>query len=304
MRNRPRLHLVAAALVALALVVVATSARQPPPAPLLHAGYVQAGRLKIRYARAGHGAVVLLIHGFGESLVAWRGVFDRLAEGADVIAIDMPGFGLSSKPASGYTNDSLAQAVVTALDGLGVGHLTIVGHSMGGAVAVAVAARMPSRVDGLVLLDAAVVGQPLSLPDSGLSDAPDASRRAITAYESMRTRFTAPHDQHWLSESESAAAYLPADDPSYRIALASVLRQFDFGWLTPARAASLGMPVLVAWGEYDPVFPLSQGRKLAAALPDARLVIIPRSWHRPHEERPDTVAALIAGFLRLKTGVQ
>jgi pimeloyl-ACP methyl ester carboxylesterase len=269
----------------------------------VRAQYVAAGTARIRYARAGAGPTVLLIHGFGESLVAWRVVFDQLARRFDVIAIDLPGFGLSSKPASGYTNDSLATMVIGALDRLGVDRLFVVGHSMGGAVAAALAPRIPNRVDRLVLVDAALVGEPLSLPPSGLSATSDA-HGAITAYEALRTRFTAPHDPHWLAESDSASAYLPADDPAYRAALAAVLGHFDFGWLTRARTDSLPMPTLVLWGEFDPVFSLSQGRALAASLPDARLEIIPRSWHRPHEERPDTVAAVISAFLGLPEPVR
>lgn len=301
MTARPRLHAAAAVVIALFLVVLATSARPPHPAPRLRAAYVEAGALRIRYARGGTGPVIVLVHGFGESLVAWRGVFDRLAQGADVIALDLPGFGLSSKPPTGYSTDSMAAAVVLLLDALRIEHASIVGHSLGGAVAAAVTARDPARIDRLVLIDAALVGAPRALPDTSVgSGATTVSRRAITAYEAMRTRFTAPHDPDWLAESDADAAYLPASDAAYRMALGAVLGEFDFGWLTEARVRKLRLPIIVIWGEYDPVFSVSDGRALAASLPGARFEVIPRTWHRPHEERPDTVAAAIAAFLGVR----
>jgi pimeloyl-ACP methyl ester carboxylesterase len=292
----PRLHAAAAVVLALFLVVLATSSRPPRPAPALRAAYVDAGALRIRYARAGRGRPVVLLHGYGESLVAWRGVFDRLARGADVIAIDLPGFGLSAKPSSGYATDSLALTVIRVLDALGVSRASLVGHSLGGAIAAAVALRDSTRVDRLVLIDAALVGVPAALPDSsGIGS--DASRKAITSYEAMRTRFTPPHDPNWLAEDPADAAYLPAGDAAYRTSLASVLTEFDFAWLTRARADQLRLPTLILWGEYDTVFPLSSGRLLAAALPAARFEVIPRAWHRPHVERPGPTGDLVASFL-------
>ena len=300
MKLSPRVHLFGALLIAFGLVVLATSSREARVTPSVRAGYLDAGGLKLRYARsAPNGPTIVLLHGYGESLVAWRGVFTRLAEHADVVALDLPGFGLSDKPPHGYANDSLAARVLKALDALGIRRAVVAGHSLGGGVACAVAAADPGRVSGLVLLDPAVVGTPSVLPDQSGGDTAARLRAAIAEYEALRTRFTSPHDAHWLAESAEARRYLPADDPAYRAALTAALQEFDFGWLTPDRAARLTMPKLLIWGEYDPVFTLEEGRRLAAALPGSQLEVIHRSWHRPHEERPDEVAAAISHFLRL-----
>jgi pimeloyl-ACP methyl ester carboxylesterase len=158
-------------------------------------------------------------------------------------------------------------------------------------------------VSALVLVDAAVVGPPTAVPDAHLENTTaGATRKAVIAYEAARTRFTAPHDPQWLIESDSALAYLPADDDAYRSALAAVLREFDFGYLTPERARRLTTPTLVIWGEYDQVFPESMGRAVAASLPNARFEVITRTWHRPHEERPDETAAAILAFLASESG--
>ena len=298
MSRWPRAHLVLALLATISLIALATSTRPRRVRPDLQAQRVTAAGLGLRYVRAGRGVTVVMVHGFGESLVAWRGVFDQLRGGADVIAIDLPGFGLSDKPASGYQTDTLAADLLAAMDSLGVRRAVLVGHSMGGAVVAAAALAAPDRVTALVLVDPAVSGTPFVPDIAGTERTREAARGAIAEYEALRTRFGAPHDPSWLAETARAQAYLPAQDSAYRTALAAVLQEFDFGYLTAERAARLRQPVLIIWGEYDPVVPIADGRRLAELLPNARFEMIARSWHRPHVERPAETAAVIRGFLR------
>ena len=290
------------ALLAVAIVVTAavasSSSGDLDPAPFHRAFMVSGDGVALRAARAGQGPTVVLLHGFGESLLSWRAAFDRLAAHADVIALDLPGFGLSDKPATGYGNERMAAAVLGALDALGVRRAVIVGHSMGGAVAVTLALQAPQRVTALVLVSPAVSAASWGVRPPGTEGvAGDWMRRAIARYERLRPRFTAPHDPNWLGEDSAALAYTPADDPAYDVALQSVLREFDFDYLTPERAARLTLPTLVIWGEFDQVIPRAIGARIAESLASSRLTIVPRSLHRPHVERPDTVAALIAGFV-------
>jgi pimeloyl-ACP methyl ester carboxylesterase len=298
---RPGAPHLAAACAATALLVVLATSTDARRAPVREAQYVDARTLRLRYVRAGRPRgqpTLVLLHGYGESMMAWRGVFDRLARQREVLAIDLPGFGLSTKPATGYATDSLAADVSRALDALHVRRTVIVGHSLGGAVAAALALRDTARVSALVLLDAALVGTPAPVNEARQEDgARGTTGTAIAAYEALRTRFAVPHDAHWLRESDSAGAYLPADDPAYAVALAAVLREFDFAWLTPDRAARLRLPALVLWGEFDEIFPLSAGAALARDLPNARFQVIARSLHRPHLERPDETADAILAFL-------
>lgn len=250
---------------------------------------------QLRVVEAGSGQPIVLLHGYGESLVAWQGVFEHLASRARVIALDLPGFGLSSKPRSGYQTDSIAAAVVGAMRALNVDSAVLVGHSLGGAVAAAVTVAAPGRVRALVLVDAALV-PPRALPGSDSSATARLMRATVTQYEIMRTRFTSPHAPSWLAESDSALGYAPAADSSYASALEAVLREFDFGWLTSDRAAAIRVPVLIIWGRFDQVIPLEDGRRLASAIPGARFSLIERSWHRPHVERPAETARAIADF--------
>jgi pimeloyl-ACP methyl ester carboxylesterase len=259
---------------------------------------LSAGAHRLRAVRAGSGPAVLLLHGYGESLLSWRSTLDRLAREADVLAIDLPGFGLSSKPALGYSTVDYARAVVAALDDAGMERAVVVGHSLGGAVALAAAVLYPDRVAGLVLLAPAVAIPWFLDATSAQADSRVAVRRAVARYERLRLRFGGVHDPAWLAESDTALAYDPADDPAYGVALEAVLREFDFAYLSPELAGRVRAPALVLWGEYDPIIPRSVGVALATALPGAGFEALSRSWHRPHVERPEEVAERIARFLR------
>lgn len=298
MKIQSKVHLAAATLVAAAAIIV-TSVDQEPSRSASHWAFrLRAGALELRAVREGSGEPVILLHGFGESLLSWRAVFDRLAGRMDVVAVDLPGFGLSDKPASGYSTDSLALIVLRAMDALGMERAWVVGHSLGGAVATAVAANAPTRVRGLVLVAPAIVPARWTEPDGALaSGGAEAVRAVISRYEAVRARFLSVHDPAWLAEDEGALAYTTASDPAYLVSTDAVLKEFDFTYLTPTVARRLTMPLMLFWGELDTTVPVSMGRRLIPLLPHAEFVSLPRTWHRPQVERPDEVAAAIESFL-------
>jgi pimeloyl-ACP methyl ester carboxylesterase len=295
--HRPT-RIVAATLLSGTALLASSATDQRHTAPAHRAQSVSLGSLRVRLVRAGRGTPVVLIHGYGESLMSWRALFDELSHHADVTAVDLPGFGLSSKPEHGYSADSMALSVLQLLDQLGLGRVVLVGHSLGGAVAAAVAVLAPERVLGLVLVDPALVTPPLLAGSLDSAGEMERVRGLVVAYyQSLRSRFAGIHDPDWLAESAAAATYEPARDPAYFRALVAVLAQFDFQHLTRERAARLTMPTLLVWGAQDPVVPAAYAQGLLAMLPRARLEIVPRSWHRPHSERPREVVGLIEGFL-------
>lgn len=291
-------RVIAATLLSGAALLASSATDQRHPAPAHRARFVSLGNLRVRLVRAGRGTPVVLIHGYGESLMSWRALFDELSRHADVTAVDLPGFGLSGKPEHGYSADSMALSVLRLLDQLGLARAVFVGHSLGGAVAAAVAVQAPERVLGLVLVAPALVTPPVLAGSLDSAGELQRVRALIVAYyQSLRSRFAGIHDPGWLAESAAAATYEPARDPAYFRALVAALAQFDFEFLTRERAARLTMPTLLVWGAQDPVVPAANAQGLLSMLPRARLEIVPRSWHRPHLERPRDVVGLIEGFL-------
>ncbi|MGH7701207.1 MAG: alpha/beta fold hydrolase [Gemmatimonadales bacterium] len=253
----------------------------------------------IRYVETGRGPPVLLLHGFGASLYAWRHTIAPLAgAGFRVVAFDNRGFGFSDKPATGYANADYVRLVVTLLDSLGAAEATLVGHSMGGQIAAEVALAHPQRVRGVALLAASGLGvrQPLLLRVarwpvigplvSGLRS------RGMTG-RILRSTYADPVR---VTEGDVDQYYAPVAAPDYGRSLRGVLREFRFDALV-RRIDSLAVPALVLWGERDEWIPTPLGRRLASRVPRVAFFTVPGAGHALPEEAPDTVNRLLVTFL-------
>jgi pimeloyl-ACP methyl ester carboxylesterase len=273
------------------VVLVDRSSGRPPPH---HAERLRAGDVDVRTVRAGEGdTTVLLLHGYAESLMAFRPSFDILAAKTRAVAIDLPGFGLSDKPTGSYDLASYVQRVSAFIDQHLSGPVVLVGHSMGGAVAAGVALERPDRVVGLVLIAAA---------GNGLSPAVESITRqgadVMGWINAAVGELVVPlHDPDWLAEPDEWRHYDPLLDPAFRSASAEVLRQFDFAGLRTS-FGNIEQPTLLIWGQRDPTIPLEFGEAMNDSIPCSRLLVIRRALHRPHQTEPDLVAAQIAGFIK------
>jgi pimeloyl-ACP methyl ester carboxylesterase len=276
-------------LLPLALLLPIGAPARPPAPPAFRAERLEAGGVHVRALRAGEAeTTVVFLHGYAESLVSWRPVLDRVAPGHRVLALDLPGFGLSDKPAGPY--DVRAQAArlrpLLAAEGR---PLVLVGHSMGGAVALALAA------DGTLPVAAVALVAPAGF---GLSEAatPLQASGAASLLAAVAPLALPVHAPDWLAEPETAMAYEPALDPAYHRAARAALRDVEFGALD-ALARDVRAPVLLVWGRLDPTTPHAGSTRLLASLPCARLASLDRAFHRPHQAQADTVAALLLDFL-------
>jgi pimeloyl-ACP methyl ester carboxylesterase len=250
---------------------------------------VETGGVHVRALRAGRGdTTVVFLHGYAESLVSWREVIGRVAPRHRVLAVDLPGFGLSDKPPGRY--DVAAQAArlrpLLAAEGR---PLVLVGHSMGGAVALALAAGDALPVSRLVLVAPAGFG----LSDAAAPLQASGAARVLAALAPLALPVHAPD---WLDEGREARSYAPALDPAYHHAARSALRDTDFGALD-SLAGEVTAPTLVIWGRLDPTTPWSGSARLRRALPCSRLATLERAFHRPHQAQADTVASLLLDFL-------
>lgn len=286
-------RLVATLLIVAAGLLFNRHNRPHRPASTHQAEWIQAGDARVRAVVAGRGEPTLvLIHGFGDHLMTWRAVVDRLATRHRVIAFDLPGFGVSEKPDGEYTLGAMTDRVRGMLRDI-PGPLILVGHSMGGEIALNTALTEPERIKALVLI--APAGFDVGL--AGMADSmTDRRARLIAIWEAARSSILPVHDHEWLSEPDDRRDYDPSFDPAYRASTSAVLEDFDFEGIGP-RAAGFKRPVLLIWGEADPVVPLRVADSVRAILPCTRLEVLERAFHRPQVERPDTVAALIEGFV-------
>lgn len=281
--------------IACALLTMWILLDRPRPRPAHTAEWLDAGGVAVRTVRAGRGdTTLLLLHGFGESLTTWRAVFDRLGRDDKVVAIDLPGFGVSAKPDTSYTLPVLTERLSRFIDRWTSGPLVVVGHSMGGELAAALALARPDRVKLLVLI--APAGYRIGL--GGIVDTmyPEKAK-TLGKYLAWRSFITPIHDPSWLGEPDSLADYDQTRDSTYSRSAARVLEEFDFVALRD-RFREIRQPTLLIWGGLDPVIPFAVGDTLAREIPCVRYAPMTRAFHRPHAETPDTVIAVIRSFLR------
>jgi pimeloyl-ACP methyl ester carboxylesterase len=256
------------------------------------------GDLQVREDGPADGPPVVLLHGFACSLRWWDDIVPALARGHRVIRFDLLGHGGAEKPKEGYGMESQARLVAAALDRLGVRRAAVVGHSMGGSVATALAEQRPRRVRSLVILDSPSKQGDAELPLTArlgfvpvLGQAikravPDAMVRnglepAFAEGFDVPDRFVDDlHDMTYTSYDDS---HRGADDYSDERGLAD-------------RLADESVPLLVVYGaEDDLVDPQSaQGFR---AVPGARIVTLDGVGHSPHVEAPRATARLIDRFL-------
>lgn len=270
---------------------------RPHPRPEHRAEWLDAGGIAVRAVRAGAGdTTLILLHGYGESLTTWRAIFDRLAERYRVVAIDLPGFGVSGKPDTVYSLPVLTDRLSRFLDAWTPGPLVLVGHSMGGELAASLALARPDRVVRLVLI--APAGFRIGL--GGITDTMSPGKAStIGKYLSLRSFVTPIHDPAWLAEPDSMASYDLTGDSAYSRVATRVLREFDFTGLR-SRFAEIRQPTLLIWGGFDPVVPPAAADSIAHLIGCVRPVLIPTAFHRPQAEVPDTVVLEIVRFLAWK----
>lgn len=271
--------------------------------------------LRVHVKRAGEGLPVLvLLHGFGASVFSWSKVMGPLAEDYTVVAYDRPAFGLTDRPSSGewdpdmwpggspYGPEAQVEILARILDALGVERAVLVGNSMGGAVAALVAARLPERVQALVLVDAYLESSGPPAPLQALMHSPIARRVGPTMLSplaaSMRPALRAFVADAATVTPEMVEGYarplrLPgAGAALWELTLAGVIQ------VSEAELGRIAVPTLVLRGEADRVVTAAAAQRAADLIPGAVLRTIPGAGHVPQEERPALVIQAIEEFLR------
>lgn len=273
-------------------------AGEPLPGPARRA--IQSGRDRGLFALdVGSGPAVVLLHGQPGTSADWNGVVPRLVERFRVIAPDRPGYGRSGGAASGFADN--AAAVVRLLDELGIDRALIVGHSWAGGVSLALARDHPDRVAGLVLAASVHPSQPPGLLDRFLATPAVGGLAAAVALTGTGWLLAAPPLRRRLGgalpgprSAALAALMLPSPVPVWR-SFAREQRALvsELGELAPAVGATT-VPAAVLVGTHDRVVHPDLGRRLAADLPDGRLVELAGVGHLLPHDAPDAVAAAVA----------
>lgn len=262
----------------------------------------------ISYLTAGEGPLLLLVHGMAGTARNWDDVIEPLALHNTVIAPDFPGHGDSAPGGGDYSLGSLASSLRDLMIALGHERATLVGHSLGGGVALQFAYQYPEMVERLVLVSSGGLGPEVgailraaALPGANLfiraTAAPGAATvgRLAGAIGKLGLRPNA-------DLAEVGRAYASLADADRRKAFLSTLHAVVD--TDGQRVAALDrlylaedLPILIVWGERDPIIPVGHGRAAHAQLPGSRLEVFPGAGHVPMQESPGRFAAVLQRFL-------
>jgi pimeloyl-ACP methyl ester carboxylesterase len=264
---------------------------------------------RVRYLSAGSGPAVLLIHGITSSADTWAGAISGLARKHTVIAPDLLGHGASAKPRGDYSLGAYAAGVRDLLAALGHDRVSVVGHSLGGGVAMQFAYQFPERTQRLALVSSGGLGREVNL----------LLRAATLPGAELVLPFLVPS---WLGRAVGGAGWAGARlGLRVRPDLGEMVRGFLSLGDAEARAAFLhtlravvdphgqrvsgrdrlyltrNLPTLLVWGERDPIIPVAHAHAAHAAMPGSRLEVFADSGHFPHMDDTMRFVDVLGEFL-------
>ncbi len=265
---------------------------------------------RVRFHRAGEGPLLVLLHGIASTAETWAPVVEALAARHTVLAPDLLGHGESAKPRGDYSLGAHASGVRDLVAALGYDRATVVGHSLGGGIAMQFAYQFPERVERLVLIGSGGLGREVhamlraaTLPGSELVLALVGGawlRATGGAVGGVLARFGLRTGEDLAGVATGIGSFADADA---RAAFVHTARAaIDAGGqrvsATDRLYLAADLPTLIVWGERDPIIPVAHGRAAHAAIPGSRLEVFEGAGHFPHREAPARFVAVIEDFVR------
>ena len=273
--------------------------------------FVEIDGITVHYKQMGQGEpALILLHGFGASTFSWREVMQPLSETYTVVAFDRLAFGLTERPLPGawqgrspYSPEAQVDLLFGLMDTLGIEKAVLVGNSAGGTVSLNAALANPERVQGLVLVDAAVYGTGGSPAwVRPLLNTPQMDRLGPLFVRSISTRGmellnTAWHDPEAITPEITAGYRKPLQAENWDVGLWQLTKSSRASELA-GRLGELQMPVLVVTGDDDRIVPTDESIRLGSEIPGAALVVFENCGHVPQEECPGAFLEAVEPFLR------
>ncbi len=263
---------------------------------------------RVAYLDEGGGEAILLVHGIAGSSQTWRSVIGPLSRKYRVVAPDLLGHGNSTKPRSDYSLGAMSVLVRDILDGLGITRATIVGHSLGGGVAMQFVYQHPEYVQRVVLIASGGLGPDVgltlrlaSLPGAELVLPVIAPRQLVSAGDRVwswlrKAGIDAPRGEEIWRHYSSLS-----DGPTRRAFLRTLRSVVDHRGQAVSALSRLNsrtdFPVMAIWGERDSIITIDHAYAARDIRPDVRLEVLSDVGHFPQAERPAHVAELIDDFI-------
>ena len=275
--------------------------------PSLSPQTVQIDGHTIFYTVKGEGKPLLLLHGYGAGIWVWEKQIEALSQSYRVYALDLIGHGYSDRPKISYTPETYIHFLADFMDGLGIEKATLIGNSMGGGMAWAMAIRYPERVDRLVLINC--------VPPDVLRQVKNESFRTLVAIKDIPIlpylviAARSKNSIRWvLLECVSNIKLITPEvlNRQYQLSkikgttrvLYSTFKHAEEALELKDQLALIHQPTLFVWGEDDLIFPPEVGETLHQAITGSKFLSIEKSGHIPMWETPDEVNQAILDFLK------
>ena len=262
------------------------------------------------FVKEGHGPALLLLHGLGCDHTTWLPVIQALSRRYTVIAPDLLGHGLSDKPRADYSVGGYANGMRDLLTVLGIDKVTVVGHSLGGGVAMQFAYQFPERTERMILVAPGGMGpevtraiRAITLPGfnsvmgvvtlPGLRHLTTAYLRALCA-----TGLAATRDLDEVADIIDSFRDVKARTAIRHVVSAvvdwrgQIVTMADRAYLTAA------MPMCVIWGTEDHVIPVRHAGHAAEMAPGCTVEVIANAGHFPHKDHPQRFVKIVNDFIR------
>jgi pimeloyl-ACP methyl ester carboxylesterase len=265
---------------------------------------------RVIYRVAGSGPPIVLIHGMLNSSSHWRSVALSLASDYTVIAPDLIGHGDSAAPRGDYSLGAHAASIRDLLATVGIDRATLVGHSLGGGVAMQFFYQFPQRVERLVLISSGGLGHEVSpmlrfaaLPGMAALLSLTVRPRLADALSEAGRRLGQREVRAGIYVQAVARALRPLENAEARAAFLQTLRAvIDVHGQRVSATDRLylleSMPTMIVWGERDNTIPLRHGRNAHEAIPHSRFRTLPEAAHFPHLEDPDGLSKVLREFIQ------
>jgi pimeloyl-ACP methyl ester carboxylesterase len=262
-----------------------------------------AGNHCIHYLEKGSGTKhLILLHGYAANTYSWHHQIDFFAsKGYHVWAIDLLGFGFSDKPTQNYSLDLYRTQVLDFMDHMEIDQAHLMGHSMGGAICLSIAATAPNRLLSLTLI--APAAYPIDLPFPlrigkrlGNLSLPFYSKKLI-----RRTLSSIFFDYSKITEEQVDAYWLPYRSVGGREAALAVLETFDQETFAALAASyqNIRTPTFIVWGDKDKWISPAYLESFKIDIPHAKQLLLPNCGHAPQEEQPEAVNDSLLNFMNL-----
>ena len=264
---------------------------------------------RVAYRRAGDGPPIVLIHGITASSVVWEHVGPQLARHHTVLAPDLLGHGQSAKPRGDYSMGAFASGIRDLVVSLGLGPVTVVGHSLGGGVAMQFAYQYPERAGRLALISSGGLGRRVSgllraatFPGSELVLPVLAGRQVLTAGRAIGRALGRMRVPLGNDVVEMARGHASLGDPQSRAAFVHTLRaSVDVGGQRVQAIDRLylaaELPLLIVWGARDRIIPADHGRRAHELVPGSRFELFERAGHFPHLDEPERFVSTLEEWI-------